>query len=116
MILFLLSLIDGLFLCTGQVFLKMGMTELGHPNLSWDFVLRFLMSWRMLLCGISFTCGGLLWVYIVKHFPLSQAYPMSSMTYIFGMLAAAIIFHEHITMSQMAGLVLIMMGCILIAR
>lgn len=96
--------------------MKLGMAEIGSPSLTWDFALRFLASWRMLLCGLSFLCGGLLWVYIIKYFPLSQAYPMSSMTYIFGMLAAAIIFHEHISISQVAGLVLIMLGCVLIAR
>ena len=45
-----------------------------------------------------------------------MAYPMVSLSYVFGMLAAIYIFHEHVSPSAWAGIMLIMAGCWLVAR
>jgi undecaprenyl phosphate-alpha-L-ara4N flippase subunit ArnE len=45
-----------------------------------------------------------------------MAYPMISLSYVFGMLAAWLIFDEHISVSAWLGIALIMGGCCLIAR
>ena len=55
-------------------------------------------------------------MYIVKHYPLSVAYPMVSLTYVFGMLAAMVFFHEPVSLAKWIGIGLIMAGCCLVAR
>jgi undecaprenyl phosphate-alpha-L-ara4N flippase subunit ArnE len=45
-----------------------------------------------------------------------MAYPMISLSYVFGMLAAIFIFHESIPAARWIGVFLIMSGCVLIAR
>jgi undecaprenyl phosphate-alpha-L-ara4N flippase subunit ArnE len=55
-------------------------------------------------------------MYIVKHFPFSMAYPMISMSYVFGMFAAMLFFHEQIPPTRWIGVMLIMAGCVLIAK
>ena len=35
-------------------------------------------------------------MYILRHYPFSQAYPLSSLAYVFGMVAAMWIFHEQV--------------------
>jgi undecaprenyl phosphate-alpha-L-ara4N flippase subunit ArnE len=55
-------------------------------------------------------------MYIIKTFPFSMAYPMVSLSYIFGMLAAMFIFHEDIPMTRWMGIFLIMTGCVLVAK
>ena len=67
-------------------------------------------------CGICYAAGTLLWMYILKKFPFSMAYPMISLSYVFGMLAAIFIFHESIPATRWIGVFLIMSGCVLIAR
>ena len=67
-------------------------------------------------CGVCFTTATVLWMYIIKHFPLSQAYPLISLSYVFGMLAAMVFFHEHIAVSHWIGVGLIMGGCLLIVQ
>jgi drug/metabolite transporter (DMT)-like permease len=68
------------------------------------------------LCGICFAAASLLWMYIVKHFPLSMSYPMVSLSYVFGMIGAIAFFHETVDIYKWIGVVLIMTGCFLIAR
>ena len=57
-----------------------------------------------------------LWMYILKHWAFSQAYPLSSLAYVFGMIAAMFVFHEHIAWTQWVGILLIMGGCYLVAN
>lgn len=114
--LFILMVIDGILLCAGQIFLKSGMAELPEFTLSWGYVGRFLVCWKMLLCGISFTAAGLLWLYVLKNFPFSQAYPLSCVTYVFGMVAAIFLFHEQVSLLQWGGMLFIMLGCYMIAK
>ena len=58
----------------------------------------------------------MLWFYIVKHFPFSMAYPLVSLSYVFGMIAAMIFFHEQVDLLKWVGVLLIMGGCFFIAR
>ena len=58
----------------------------------------------------------MLWFYILKHFPFSMAYPMVSLSYVFGMIAAIVFFHEDVNLMKWIGVVLIMLGCFFIAR
>jgi undecaprenyl phosphate-alpha-L-ara4N flippase subunit ArnE len=57
-----------------------------------------------------------LWMYLIKQFPFSMVYPMISISYIFGMLAAIYIFHEIVPAIRWLGVLLIMGGVILIAK
>ena len=67
-------------------------------------------------CGLCYGAGSLLWFYILKHFPFSMAYPMVSLSYVFGMIAAIVFFHEDVNLMKWIGVVLIMLGCFFIAR
>ena len=53
---------------------------------------------------------------IAKKYPFSMAYPLASMSYVFGMLAAIFIFHEDVPLTRWLGVVLIMGGCYFIAK
>jgi len=45
-----------------------------------------------------------------------MAYPMISLSYVFGMCAAILFFHEEVPLIRWAGVALIMLGCVLIAK
>ena len=62
------------------------------------------------------TAAGILWMYILKHWSFSQAYPLSSLAYVFGMIAAMLVFHEHIAWTQWVGILFIMAGCYLVVN
>ena len=88
------------------------------PSFGWtkEFWWELLINWPLAICGICFIAASALWMYMMKVFPLSVAYPMISLSYVFGMIAAIIFFHEEVSIAKWIGVALIMAGCILIAK
>lgn len=111
-----LALLQSVFLCGGQVLLKLGLAQSGPFHWSWSFFRAQLTNWWYLGCGVSFAVATVLWLYILKHFPFSIAYPLSSLSYLFGTLAALFVFHESVNWTQWVGVVLIMAGCALMVK
>ena len=111
-----IAILQSIFLAGGQVLLKLGLEASGPFNWSWAFIKAQFTNWWYLGCGISFIAATVLWMYILKHFPFSIAYPLSSISYIFGTIAAILIFHEHVSVSQWLGVLLIMAGSALMVR
>lgn len=111
-----IALLQSLLLALGQVLLKFGLNNMKPFSWSAAFWKSVFINWQFALCGICFAATSLLWMYIVKHFPLSMAYPMVSLSYVFGMIGAIVFFHESVDIYKWVGVFLIMTGCILIAR
>ena len=114
--LLLISIIQSMLLCGGQVLLKLAMQKAGAFAWSLEFLTRNLTNWWLLACGICYGAATLLWMYIIKNFPFSMADPMISLSYVFGMFAAIVFFHEQIPLTRWIGVFLIMTGCVLIAK
>lgn len=111
-----LAVVQSLLLALGQVLLKLALTSLGSFSWSWCFFGRAATNLWLLGCGVCYAGGTLLWLYIIRRFPFSVAYPMISLSYVFGLLAAVVIFHERVALHAWIGVGLIMLGCVLIAR
>ena len=88
------AILQSALLCGGQVFLKFALTRM--PTFGWnkDFWWSLLTNWQFAVCGLLFALASLLWMYIVKYFPFSMAYPMVSLSYVFGMLSAILFFRQ----------------------
>ena len=78
----------------------------------WKIIPYAFLQSALLTAGQVF----LLWMYIVKIFPFSLAYPMISLSYVFGMVAAIVFFHEQVSLTRWVGVFCIIMGCCLIAK
>lgn len=115
-IMLLLVLLQTLFLAGGQVFLKLAMVKMPSFSFTAEYFKILLTNWWFLACGISFGVATVLWLYILKHYPFSQAYPLTAIGYIFGMVAALLVFGEQIPVARWIGVVLIVLGCALIMR
>ena len=113
-------MLQSVVLASGQVLLKLGLpaaTGSQHSGLrDWESWKGLLTNWWLAGSGICFGVGGVLWLWIVKHFPLSVAYPMVSLSYVFGMLAAVLVFDEEVSVIRWIGVACIIIGCYLIAR
>jgi undecaprenyl phosphate-alpha-L-ara4N flippase subunit ArnE len=108
--------IQTIFLSGGQVLLKLSMNKLPKFAWTWDFFKALLTDWWLLACGISFLVATILWLYILKKFPFSQAYPLTALSYVFGMVAALLVFGEQIPLVRWVGVALVIGGCFLIMR
>lgn len=114
--LILLSTIQSLFLVTSQIFLKFAMMKMGSFRMSWEYFRELLFNWQLACSGIAIAIATMLWMYILKHFEFSMAYPMISISYIFGLLVAVFIFHEAVPLNRWIGVGLIVAGVVLVAR
>ena len=114
--LILLAIIQSIFLCGGQLFLKLALQAMGPVSRTWSFVFSQLTNWWWLACGAAYGSAAVLWMYILKHYPFSRAYPLISLSYVFGMIAAVLIFHETVPATRWIGVLLIMAGCYFVAQ
>jgi len=114
--LLLLAFCQSILLCGSQTLLKLAMSRTGSFAWTWKFFGHLLTNWWLLGAGIGFACSGILWMYILRHFPFSHAYPLISMAYAIGMLVAIFVFHETIHWQQWVGIFLIISGCCFIAQ
>lgn len=114
--LFLLAILQSLLLSGGQVFLKIALGRMEPFGWNWSFFSSVLLNWQFATCGLCYGAGSILWLYIIKHFPFSMAYPMVSLSYVFGMIFAVVVFHESVDYIKWIGILLIMLGCYLIAK
>ena len=111
-----LAIAQSLLLASGQVLLKFALERMLPFAWTAAFWKSVFVNWQFAACGLCYGAGSLLWCYILKHFPFSMAYPMVSLSYVFGMIAAIVFFHEPVGLSRWLGVLLIMAGCFFIAK
>lgn len=109
-----LGIIQAAFLATGQIFLKLAMDRIPSFHLSWSWFTCILKNPWLALMGFCFTVAGLLWLYMLRRFPFSVAYPVTSIAYVFGVLAAVFVFHEQVAFVRWSGVFLIIAGVFLV--
>jgi undecaprenyl phosphate-alpha-L-ara4N flippase subunit ArnE len=105
-----------MFLASGQVFLKFAFARMDKFSWTWKFFSALFTNWQLAASGMSMLMASLIWFYIIKHYELSLAYPLTSMSYIFGTLAALLIFNESVPMMRWLGVVFIMIGVACLSR
>jgi len=114
--LIILATIQSLLLASSQVFLKLATMRMDKFSFTWTFFKDLLMNWQLALSGISIVAATIIWMYILKRFELSVAYPLISISYIFGMLAAIFIFNEVVPLTRWIGVGLIMIGVVFLVK
>ena len=114
--LIVLATIQSFLLATSQVFLKLATLRMEKFSFTWAFFKDLLMNWQLASSGISIAAATIIWMYILRHFELSVAYPLISISYVFGMLASIFIFHEVVPLTRWIGVGFIMVGVIFLVK
>ncbi len=114
--LILLSIIQSLCLASGQVFLKLAMVKMDKFSWTWNYFYSLLTNWWFLLVGITMGSATILWLHILKNYPLSSAYPMTCLSFVFGLLAAWIFLGESIPLTRWLGVGIIIVGVCFVAK
>lgn len=112
-----LSVIQSILMCSAQSLFKVAASHMEPFAFTWTFFRdSVLLNWWLLLAGICGIAGVIEWMYMLKTYPFSQVYPLSSMSFLLGMFVANIFFKETVVWQQWVGVFLILAGCGLIAR
>lgn len=113
----ILVMFTTMLLTANQVLLKVWMgkytqqiTPLSNLRLSVFF------KPELIFCGLAFVVAGGIWVTMLKRLDFSILYPMISMSYIFGLIAAKLVFHEQVSLIRWIGVAVIIVGVVLISR
>jgi len=77
-----------------------------------SFILSIMNVW-MFFAIIFYAVATLLWVWILKHLPLSAAYPFVALAFILVPIGSVYFFDEILSMRYMLGCLLIVGGIIL---
>lgn len=109
--------LQALSLASGQAMFKLFLEKLGPLGWTWGNLKATSTSnwWVLTLMVVFFGVSFALWAYVLKKLEFSQAYPLSSLSFIFGMFLAYFMFQESIPFTRWIGVVLIVIGCFLIS-
>lgn len=111
---YVLSLINTLLLVTGQILIKIGLDKNGGIKISSFWSIFFIPD--IFFGLLLYVLATFVWFIILSRMNLSVAYPMQSLSYVFGIFAASLVFKETITMSKWIGIIFIVIGVIFIAN
>ena len=114
--LLLLSLLQSFLLACGNVSLKLAMLKVPSFRWEWGVLKLYLLDYWFIFTGLFFGAATILWMYILKNFPFSASYPLTSFAYVFGLIAAMIVFHEPVHFDKWIGVALVIAGAFLLTR
>jgi multidrug transporter EmrE-like cation transporter len=106
-----------LIVTASEIFLKLGARETAAFTQAWNWtgITGLLSVWTWL--GILFLILSLIsWLYVLRHVPLSVAYPLSNAAHIFVPVASWIFLGELIAPKRWWGITLVIVGLIVVAR
>ena len=97
------------FSATGQILLKSGARQLaGLGRL--EFLLAAFREVHVLSGLAAWAASTLCWLYVLRVAPLSRAYGLTSLTYVFILFASMHLFGEQVRRVHVVGTMLIVIG------
>ncbi|MFQ6092881.1 MAG: EamA family transporter [bacterium] len=111
---------SNLLLVSGQLMWKCGLKRMGGFFITSDFSLSkmgSLVSSPYILGGLFlFGVATLVWLEVLSRVELSLAYPLMSISYVLGVMAAILFFHEHVSVVRWLGVGVVCLGIFLISK
>lgn len=108
MIVYIVLVCNIVLLLLGQTLWKFGLEKLG--GLRVDNLLQVMLSPLILLGLAVYGIATVLWLWVLSRLPLSIAYPLQSLAFVFGIVIAYSIFHETVPLNRWIGAAIIVMG------
>ena len=115
-LLILLVCVQSVLLVAAQTFLKISVQLFGKFSWSWSFFKAALTTWQFAASGVCALAAMVLWMYVLKRFEFSLAYPLLSISYVIGLLAAYFVFQETVPLTRWIGVGIIMIGVFFVVK
>jgi len=111
-----LVLLQSVLLVVSQTFLKISVQLFGKFSWTAAYFKTVFTTWQFPISGICALSAFFIWMYVLKHYEFSLAYPLLSVSYIIGLLSAFFFLHEAIPMTRWIGVVIIMVGVYFVVK
>jgi drug/metabolite transporter (DMT)-like permease len=105
--------------CTtvSELFRKVGAMETAHLSERWGWTGVTALASVYVWVGIVFVLGSFLtWLYVLRHMPLSIAFPASQVVHVVVPVSSWVVLGEFITPLRWCGIALVLLGLALVAR
>jgi multidrug transporter EmrE-like cation transporter len=103
-----------------QLLLKAGARNVGHFAFTWDNALPIgtqMLTSLPILAGLAcYVTSVVVWIMALSRVEVSMAYPMLSIGYLINALLAWWLFGEAVTPQRIAGITIIIIGVVVVAR
>ena len=109
--------LNALIVTAGEICLKLGARETAELTAGWNWtgVTGLLSGWTWL--GIVFVILSLVsWLYVLRHVPLSLAFPLSNVVHVLVPLACWMFLGEQISTKRWWGIALVLIGLVIVAK
>ena len=114
-----LILLNVIFTVIGHTMLKQGMSQVGRVTADLEVIKRAFFkaaSNPFVVFGLLvFVFTSMLWLIVLSRVPLSLAYPMLSLSYVFAIFISWVVFKEHIPWTRVVGALIICGGVYLVS-
>lgn len=115
-----LILACAILLAMGQVFWKQGLDKIGGFNTGvrsfWSMLLLLCSCPQIIVGTLIYIGATLLWLNVLSSAPLSIAYPLMSISYVFGVVAGHLFFKEAVPLTRWLGIGIVCIGIFFISR
>ncbi|MDP3728085.1 MAG: SMR family transporter [bacterium] len=114
-----LVLVSVLLVDVGQLFLKYGMNQIGNLDFHAGYIMTFVGIFSnvyVLIGAVLFVSSSLGWLLALSKVPLSYAYPIVSLGYVFVSVLSWMFFEENLSLLRIVGLSIIVGGVFFLSR
>lgn len=109
--------LNALIVTASELFLKLGARDTAHLAQGWAWTGVSGLASRWTWLGIVFVILSLMsWLYVLRHVPLSIAFPLSNVVHVLVPLSCWIFLAEHISPRRWCGIGLVLIGLIIAAE
>lgn len=114
----LIGLIIGqsVLLVAAQTFLKIAVQLFGSFSWTWQYFKTVFTTWQFAMSGVCALLAMLTWMYVLKHYEFSIAYPLLGISYIIGLFSAYFFLHETVPLTRWIGVIIIIIGVYFVAK
>ncbi|MCD4828088.1 MAG: EamA family transporter [Candidatus Cloacimonetes bacterium] len=114
--LLLLMSVQSLFLVASQIVLKTGIGRLKGEVVNVKYFLHLAISPWVISSALLMGVAAGIWVLVLRNYDFNQAYPLVSISYVFALVAAIVVFGEDVPAIRWIGVLVIMVGVFLILK
>jgi len=116
----LLSVFTTFLITSGQVLWKIGLQKSGGFYIAEqglvNNVIRILTNEWVFSGFVVYIIATGFFMYLLSKYDISLVIPISSVSFIFSLIAGALIFHEHISALRLVGVLVIITGIFMVLR
>ena len=111
-----LMTMQSLFLVLSQIFLKIGLNKISKLEISISCGFELFKNYFMWLAVLSMVLAAGVWLWVLRKYDFSIAYPLVSISYVFVLFSSVFVFNENVPVLRWIGVAIIIIGIILITK